>query len=249
MVRREGEGHGGGMTPGEEGGAKTTSAWHRFFSARRECSAPLLSCRAHALTPPPPSPLLPSLSPHPHSLRIVIRHLAKPTASATLGALADLLGGEAADKRDVAALAIQAVASDERLAGPGKGIVDAALVEVLLPRMIAIASAKVGEERRGAGPAGGERGAGDRGSSFFFSSRYNLSSRSPSTRSPPPWTPSWRSSPATATWRPPPTLTWPPACWRRWPTPGRAPAAGRPPAWPAWQPPWMMSPWARPWMR
>ena len=100
-------------------------------SARADGSPPV------ALTAHRPLPFTPSL-------RIVVRHLAKPTAGATLGALADLLGGGVPEKRDVAALAIQAIASDERLGvTPGKAVVDGALVEVLLPRMIAIAGAKV----------------------------------------------------------------------------------------------------------
>jgi hypothetical protein len=88
------------------------------------------------------------------SLRVVIRYLSQPRAGGALAALADLLGGVDEKKREVAALAIQAVASDDH-PGPGRAVVDAALVQELLPRMVAIAAKKVREDGRG---GGGERG-------------------------------------------------------------------------------------------
>jgi len=136
----------------------------RWVGARAAALAPRHWCSSYffALPPFPANALSLPLSPHARpllplslsltrSLRVVIRHLAKPIVGATLNALADLLGGGEESKRDVAALAIQAISADERLAGPGKGTVDGALVEVLLPRMIGIAEKKVRGwvERRG----------------------------------------------------------------------------------------------------
>jgi hypothetical protein len=122
---------------------------------------PARSAAPLPLTHPYPSLVHPP--PRPTSLRVVIRHLAKPIVGATLNALADLLGGADEAKRDVAALAILAISADGRPGG-GRGAradVDGALVEVLLPRMIGIADKKVRERREEeAGARGGREGRG-----------------------------------------------------------------------------------------